>query len=142
LNSIKHYLVIKSSAEVIYKALTEQNGLASWWTDDTTAKPVKGFTIDFIFGEAYHNKMLITNLVADKIVAWECTLGDPEWIGTKFKFSIEPREENTVLRFTHSDWREETNFFASCNYHWGYYLRSLKLYCETGEGTPFQLDNK
>jgi hypothetical protein len=36
------------------------------------------------------------------------------------------------------NWREPTDFFASCNYHWGYYLRSLKLLLETGEGTPFK----
>ena len=23
------------------------------------------------------------------------------------------------------------------NFNWGYYLQSLKLYCETGMGTPF-----
>jgi hypothetical protein len=43
----------------------------------------------------------------------------------------------TVLRFLHGDRREATDFFAGCNDHWGYYLRSLKLHCETDSGTPF-----
>jgi uncharacterized protein YndB with AHSA1/START domain len=138
MNTIKHYLIINSSADIIYKAITEQKGLASWWTEDTIAVAEKGAIIDFIFGDQYHDKMLITNLVENEAVEWECTLGDPEWIGTKFKFVLEPKDEKTILRFLHYDWKDETDFFANCNYHWGYYLRSLKLYCETGEGTPFK----
>ena len=58
-------------------------------------------------------------------------------IGTTFSFDLEEKDGNTILRFTHGDWKEETDFFASCNYHWGYYMRSLAYYCEKGKGTPF-----
>jgi hypothetical protein len=44
------------------------------------------------------------------------------------------------LRFTHGAWREMTDFFAACNYNWGFYMRSLKAYCETGKGQPFTQD--
>jgi uncharacterized protein YndB with AHSA1/START domain len=137
MKSIKHFLVIRSAPEIIYKALTEQSGLASWWTKETIAEAKIGATIEFIFGDKYHDKMVVTNLNKNKSVEWECTVGDKEWIGTKFKFDLENREKDTILRFSHYNWKEETDFFANCNYHWGYYLRSLKLFCETGKGTPF-----
>ncbi len=81
--------------------------------------------------------MKIVKLVPNRTVEWECIKGDNEWIGTNFVFNLEEKENETILKFTHAKWREETDFFASCNYHWGYYLRSVKLYCETGSGTPF-----
>jgi len=70
MSTIKHYLIINSPIEKVYKAITEQNGLASWWTEDTTGKPEVETTIDFIFGEIYHDKMLITNLVLNGNVHW------------------------------------------------------------------------
>lgn len=138
--SIKHYLIIKSSANIIFNALVKQEGLSAWWTEDTVTDSKIGNIIEFHFGDLYHNKMKIKNLEEEKLVEWECIHGDKEWIGTKFSFELEQRENDTILRFVHSNWKEETDFFANCNYHWGYYLRSLKLYCETGEGTPFRIE--
>ncbi|MEO8405378.1 MAG: hypothetical protein ABI480_12305 [Chitinophagaceae bacterium] len=40
----------------------------------------------------------------------------------------------TLLIFHHDDWKEYTAMFAECNYTWGQFLRSLKLYCEIGKG--------
>ena len=139
MKAIKHYLIINSPADKIYSAITEIEGLSSWWTEDTSGKSAMGNIVEFNFRENDHNKMKITLLEKNQKVEWECIEGDHEWIGTKFSFSLESKEERTILRFAHFNWKEETDFFASCNYHWGYYLRSLKLYCETGKGTPFKL---
>jgi len=135
--SIKHYLVIKAVAEKVYTALSETEGLCGWWTVEAKADERVGGTAEFIFGERYYNKMKITNLLNSKKVEWKCLEGDKEWIGTTFLFDLEEKDESTILRFSHNNWKEETDFFASCNYNWGYYLKSLKQYCETGEGTPF-----
>lgn len=96
-----------------------------------------GGTVEFVFGERYYIKMKITKLRDNKTVGWECLEGDKEWIGTAFLFDLEEKDGNTILRFSHSNWKEETDFFASCNFNWGYYLNSLKQYCEKGEGMPF-----
>ncbi len=135
---IKHFLIIKASPEKVYRAITEQEGLASWWTRETIAKPQVGSVAEFKFGNQYHNKMRIIRLEPYKIVEWECIMGDKEWIGTTFYFELILNGENTSLRFTHGNWKEMTDFFASCNFHWGHYMRSLKDYCETGKGEPFK----
>lgn len=33
---------------------------------------------------------------------------------------LENRDGSTVLRFKHGNWREMNDFFATCNYHWGF----------------------
>lgn len=137
MKSIKHLLLIRSSPEKIYKALTTKEGVANWWTTQTEIGSKVGEINVFDFGKTYHNKMKIVDLKLNRKVEWECLEGDKEWLGTKVSFEIEKKDEDIILRFIHSNWKEETDFFASCNYHWGYYMRSLKLYCENGSGTPF-----
>jgi len=136
--AIKHLLIVNSSPEKIYSAITTKEGAANWWTEQTEIGNKVGDINIFDFGDRYHNEMKISKLIPNKQVEWECLEGDKEWIGTKLIFEIEEKDEGSVLKFTHGNWREETDFFASCNYHWGYYMRSLKIYCETGKGTPFQ----
>jgi len=138
MTAIKHLLVIKSSPEKIYSAITTNEGTAKWWTEQSEIGNKVGDINIFDFGDRYHNEMIILNLIPNKKVEWECLVGDKEWIGTKLIFEIEEKDKNSVLKFTHGNWREETDFFASCNYHWGYYMLSLKLFCETGKGNPFQ----
>ena len=82
--------------------------------------------------------MYVKELVKNKMVEWECIDGDKEWIGTRINFSIFPDEDGTRLLFSHYEWKEETDFYASCNFQWGRYMKSLKDYCETGKGDPFK----
>ena len=136
--AIKHLLIIYSPPEKIFSAITTKSGVANWWTEQTEIGSNIGEINVFDFGDRYHNEMKIINLVPDIRVEWKCLTGDKEWIGTKFIFEIEEKGEGSVLKFAHADWREETDFFASCNYQWGYYMTSLKQYCEKGIGTPHQ----
>ena len=136
--AIKHLLVINTPPQNIYNALTTTKGIQAWWTEETRIENIIGGINVFKFGEKYYNEMRIKNLILNKCIEWECFKGDKEWIGTKLIFELQGTDDKTTLKFFHNGWKEETDFFASCNYQWGYYMRSLKLYCETGEGTPFK----
>ncbi len=134
---IMHMLQIETPAERVYRAVTEQSDLASWWTTETVASPQVGSVLEFRFGDRYHNRMKIARLVPNRRVEWLCLEGDPQWVGTTFVFDLQESDGRTTLRFTHGDWREATDFYASCNFQWAYYMMSLKSLCETGKGTPF-----
>jgi uncharacterized protein YndB with AHSA1/START domain len=137
MTSIRHNVVIKATSEKVYQAITEQDGLASWWTTDTIAKPELGFVNIFLFGK-YRNEMKVSRLDKNKIVEWDCISSIEEWVGTKVSFELVENNNNTLLRFTHGGWRAVTDTFASCNYDWASFVKSLKLSCETGMGTPYQ----
>jgi hypothetical protein len=47
--NINHQVGIKASAEKIYEALTTNQGLATWWTNDTSGAGDVGATIAFRF---------------------------------------------------------------------------------------------
>jgi uncharacterized protein YndB with AHSA1/START domain len=136
--NIRHLVTIKAPAARVYQAITTQEGLASWWTEDTIAAPEQGSVLEFTFGEKYHDKMELLELLENQRVVWKCIEGDSEWVDTIFTFELEDKEDKTTLRFAQLNWRGETDFYALCNTTWAYYMQSLKSYCETGKGTPFQ----
>jgi uncharacterized protein YndB with AHSA1/START domain len=135
---IMHYLTINAPAERVYQALTTKEGISGWWTDDTVIEPSVESVAQFNFADRYRNKMKIIRLDPPKQVVWRCIEGDKEWVDTTFSFDLEETQDATILRFGHNDWRAATDFFASCNYQWAHYMTSLKKYCETGKGEPFQ----
>ncbi len=137
---IRHYLLIDAPIEAVYEALTTQQGVEGWWTKEAVIKPEVGFLNEFIFGDAYHNAMRVTQLKPNEYVEWLVIRGDKEWVDTNICFVLQEKDGRTVVDFTHKNWRKATDFYGSCNYHWAFYLRSLKLLCETGTGNPFNKD--
>ncbi|WP_109435077.1 SRPBCC domain-containing protein [Aquimarina sp. AU119] len=135
--NIRHNLTITASTKQVYDAITLENGLKGWWTQEATAKPEEGNINHFKFGDEYFNEMKILKLNPPNQVHWECVDGDKEWIGTNLSFVLEERDGITFLKFSHLNWAEESEFFGFCSHHWGRFLDSLKSLCETGKGQPF-----
>ena len=132
---IRINVVIKAIPEKIYNAITTQEGLASWWAKQTTAKPEVGFVNIFTFGK-FRNEMKVTKLIPNKKAEWKCINSIEEWIDTNISFDLEEKDGGTILRFAHSGWRATTDTLAGCTYDWATFMRSLKSLCETGTGTP------
>jgi uncharacterized protein YndB with AHSA1/START domain len=155
---IHHELLIEAPKELIFDALTTQQGLAGWWAPKATAKPERGSVARIPFGPGYFKRMRVDELVLGERVRWTCLEGADEWVDTKLSFEIKgggaealsrahPEIDGqveqlnhagkaTLMIFRHDGWRADTPMFAECNYTWGQFLRSLKLYCETGKGRP------
>jgi uncharacterized protein YndB with AHSA1/START domain len=134
---IKHQFTIKAPVAKVYESISQISGLKSWWTTDTEGEEKQGGVIRFGFGPGSFNKMKINSLKKDQVVRWHCVDGPSEWIGTRLGFELsEDKDKQTVVKFDHSGWKEAGEFYASCNYHWGLFMRSLKALCETGQGTP------
>lgn len=130
---IVHQLTIKSDPKVVYAALTEQKGLASWWIQKCEAEPKVGF-INTFQSEGYPlTEMKIQKLIENKKVHWKCVGGDKQWIGTKLKFSLRENQGHTILKFKHSKWKKQSDFFAVCNFHWARHFIMLQHYCESGK---------
>lgn len=155
---IKHTLVIETNPHSIYNALTTEDGLSSWWTPNTQANAEIGSIAKFPFEGDYVKHMEIVDLISDKFVRWRCLEGDKEWINTEITFKLVQKDLpslqlkhpevkgqleqskngiKTVVLFEHRNWKAYSPSFAECSYTWAIFLRSLKLYCETGKGTPW-----
>ena len=135
---IRHQFIIKAPVAKVYEAISTIQGLKSWWTSDVSGEDKQGGVLRFGFGTEFQNKMKIISQKKNLRLAWQCTDGPPDWIGTRLSFDlVEDKDKNTVVKFAHDGWKEASEFYANCNYHWGLYMRSLKALCETGTGSPF-----
>ena len=136
---ILHSLPIDGPRTKVYAALTEQEGLSGWWTRFVVAEPTVGRVNQFGFGGAFKFEMRVDELEPGIRVKWTCLSGHPEWENTVITFDLEDlpgREDSTLLRFAHTNWRRADGVLANCSYDWAQYLRSLKLLIEKGEGNP------
>jgi uncharacterized protein YndB with AHSA1/START domain len=138
--NIVHRVGVKASTEKVFNALTEEKGLAGWWSKNVTASPVVGTVDKFRFGDHGFNDMKVIELVPRKHVRWQCVDGAPEWIGTELTFDLKQDAGSTVVLFAQRGWKEQVEFMHYCSTKWATYLLSLKSFCETGKGTPYPDD--
>lgn len=139
---ILHLVTIKARPENVYRALTEQAGLAGWWTENVSAEPVVGSVAQFRFGDRGGSDMEIVRLEPNRLVHWVCRahLSGDEWVGTEVFFDLQADKDATVVRFSHRRWLEATDFLRYCSMKWAVYLVSLKKLVETGQGSPWPHD--
>ena len=137
---IVHRVGIKASRETVFAALSEEQGLAGWWTREVKASPSVGAINQFRFGDKGCNEMKVMELFPGKRVKWLCVNGAKEWIGTELTFDLREAEGTTVLLFAQRGWKEQVEFMHYCSTKWGTYLVGLKSFCEVGQGTPYPDD--
>ena len=138
MKKIIHFVRIHVAPEKVYRALTTENGLSSWWSTAVHLDEAEG-VIHFRFAGDFNPDMKITNLDAGRLVAWSCLAGHANWQDNSFAFELREVQGETGLMFTQNYAQELSDeVYGTYNFNWGYYLHSLKLFCETGSGAPFK----
>jgi len=143
---ILHRVGIKASQEKVYQSLATPEGVAGWWTTDTTGDRKAGGTINFRFTAAGHEigafEMKILELDPNTRVVWQVVEGPAEWVGTKIRFEIKQEDDFAIVLFKHEGWKEPVEFMCHCSTKWAIFLMSLKSLVETGTGNPSPNDVK
>jgi uncharacterized protein YndB with AHSA1/START domain len=144
---IIHRVGIKAPASQVYAALSTVQGVAGWWTRQTTGDSRVGGVLSFRFlspagTEVGTFHMEVLELRPDQKVRWRVKDGPAEWIGTDLEFSLSQQDGYTVVLFGHRGWREAVEFMAHCSMKWATFLLSLRALVETGQGKPAPDDLK
>lgn len=139
--NIIHRVGIQAPLSKVYAALSTIDGLAAWWTTDTTGQSRIGGAIDFRFRTEAGDEiggfgMQVVELVPDEKVRWRVQSGPAEWVDTDIEFLLSQQDGFTIVRFAHRKWREEVEFMAHCSTKWATFLLSLRDLLETGKGAP------
>lgn len=134
---ILHQLTIDAPASAVYRALTEPDGLAAWWTTDVDAEPELGSVAEFgFFQRETVFRMRIEGLEEHRFVRWHCLAGHPEWEHTELTFDLSEEDGRTTLYFAHRGWESTDGILGTCSFDWARYLMSLQRYLESGTGEP------
>jgi uncharacterized protein YndB with AHSA1/START domain len=144
--AINHRVGIKAPVSKVYEALSTVEGVAGWWTTETSGVSRPGGNVEVLFRredgeERGRMKFDVVELDPDKKVQWRFRSGPEEWIGTDVTFHLDQKDGYTVVLFNHQ-WREFVEFTAHCSTKWATFLLSLKDLVETGSGKPSPRDVK
>ena len=133
---ILHRVGVRSAGpEKVYEALTTIDGLAGWWTRDTTGDGDAGGVLKFRFPKGGFD-MRVLKAEPGSRVTWEVIDGPAEWVGTTIDWTLRQDGEWTIVLFQHAGWAEPVEFMHHCSTKWATFLLSLKSVVETGSGTP------
>ncbi|HMO12193.1 MAG TPA: SRPBCC domain-containing protein [Actinotalea sp.] len=119
----------------VHEALTTIDGLARWWTEDTTGDPGVGGVIAFRFPAGGFD-MEVIDLEPGEQVTWRVVDGPAEWVDTTVEWRLRRDGDLTIVMFAHRGWAEPVEFMHHCSTKWATYLMSLKSLLETGTGAP------
>ncbi|MFN0030981.1 MAG: SRPBCC family protein [Flavobacteriales bacterium] len=135
--SIKHLFHINAKRSDVFKAISTIEGLANWWTVQTTGSSAVGDVIQFRFDSAGGPDMKVTSVKENESATWECIASPHGWTGHTFTFALDENDSKTRVRFSHDGWKEQDDFHAICCFSWGRYMESLRQLCQTGKGESF-----
>ncbi|MEU4334436.1 SRPBCC domain-containing protein [Micromonospora lupini] len=133
---ILHQVGVVAPLADVYRAVATPEGVAGWWSIDTTGKSEVGGQLAVRFGADGGFDLEILELDPAGRVRWRVVGGPDEWIGTEVEWRFEQRGTFTIVDFTHAGWREPTDLFRECSTKWAIFLMSLKELVETGRGRP------
>jgi uncharacterized protein YndB with AHSA1/START domain len=144
---IIHRVATRAPLSKVYAALSTVEGVAGWWTEDTTGESKPGGIVKVVFRKPSGEEMgkmefEVLKLDPDKEVRWRVKSGPAEWIGTDVSFTLSQADDCTVVLFAHQNWREAVEFTAHCSMKWATFLLSLRALVETGQGKPSPHDLK
>jgi uncharacterized protein YndB with AHSA1/START domain len=134
---ILHSVGIKATPKKVFEALSTIGGISHWWVVGTKGNAKQGGIIDF--GNA---TMRVVELKPNKVAKWKCMTGPKEWVGTDLTFQLKAKKDQTVVLFTHANWKKPTEFMRYCSTKWAIFLLSLKDWLEREEGRPYPYDVK
>lgn len=146
MNNYTNTIDVKTTADKVYDALAYK--ITLWWTEmfeGASAQVGNVFTIRF--GENIHKTMQVKEACSDKKMIWyvvDSLINLPElknqteWIGTTIVWEVEQNNENTKIKVTHLGLNPDIECYDICSNGWIQFLGSLKLFLETGTGTPYK----
>lgn len=138
MKKIIHHLQIKVAPEQVFDAIATGQGLSRWWSKVVEAEERVGGLVRFTFIADFNPHMQITALDRPKAVGWRCVGGHEAWADNTFRFAIGAEGDGASLHFTQDYARELSDEqYGIYNYNWGFYLESLRNYCEGDRGKPF-----
>jgi uncharacterized protein YndB with AHSA1/START domain len=122
----------------VFRALTDADELARWWTSSGSSDPRTGgsFSYRFEFEDASRNHTYegsYHDVTADERVSypWQTSLGE-----TTVDVRLRPSGDGTELTLAHTGWGTGADADEAVRMHeqgWGFFLDNLKSHVEGGQ---------
>ncbi len=137
--AIRMQFDIDADPGTVRNALTQADGIASWWSSHVGGNPeVDGGRLEVSFPEVPVPFDFSVAISGDNL---EWTVGKiPEpWHGTAVRWQLlaDPDAAGTRLRFEHGGFDPESPVIDEVTPAWALIISRLKAYAESGSAQPF-----
>jgi len=121
----------------VFAALTEPDGLASWFLDSAEIALRKGGTFHFTWQGGYSMKGKVKKVEEGRLVvyAWVDKLPGGKVVETEARFDLQKKGKGTLLSLTHRGFKKGPKWLAlygAIQSGWAHYLTNLRSVLEHG----------
>lgn len=131
-------LYINAPLQKVYEAFTLPIHLDNWWTLKSSGTPIINETYNLNFTDKYDWYAKVIKVEANKYFYLKMTISDNDWNPTTFGITLEPHQEQTLMKFSHTNWPELNHHYRFSAFCWSQLLQGLKQYVEKGIVVPFE----
>lgn len=136
---IYHNLVIETSAEKLFNAVSKPSELENWWPLKCSGEERLNAEYNLNFTDTYDWYGKVVCYQPNDAFHIQMTVSSEDWNSTSFGFDIEELAENNVqLLFWHKNWKHCNAEFKQSSFCWAMLLNGLKNYLEKGIIIPFE----
>ncbi|MDR3570897.1 MAG: SRPBCC domain-containing protein [Candidatus Pacebacteria bacterium] len=128
---IRHSISIDALRERVFPLIASGSGFSRWWAADVLEDYSTGIIEARFYNPATVYRLKPIQNSTSWTTEWMCQTGE-EWTGTRLLFELKETSGKTELRFTHADWKAETDYFVSCRKTWEDLMLRLKAAAEGG----------
>jgi uncharacterized protein YndB with AHSA1/START domain len=119
MSAIVEERTIAAVPQSVFNALTQQDELARWWTNDLSAKPEVGSLGEFRFRQgAFVLQFEVAELDAGENVRWISRQGPPQWARTSVTWQLTPVQNGTKVVFTQDGFAQVDEVYEQTRKGW------------------------
>ena len=141
MHSIFHDLVINVSKEKVFEAFTNPLHLNNWWSLKSSGSPILNSEYNLNFTEEYNWFCKVTKVNLNSSFYLTMTVSSEDWLATTFGIDLKETKKGTLVKFSHTGWKECNAEFRNSSFCWAILLNGLKNYLEKGIIIPFNKRN-
>ncbi|MGP8072311.1 MAG: SRPBCC family protein [Thermoplasmata archaeon] len=128
--TIRLQAFVRASPKKVFRAVSEPKRLRRWFVDEASLTPRKGGGYAYTWKDGPTHRGKVLEFVRGKRVTltWQWPGIESELV-TKLRFSVEPREDGTILKLTHSGFPKQekwVDLYAGAVQGWTYFLVNFK----------------
>ena len=116
--AIRHRVGINAPQARVYEALATTEGVSGWWSRTVGGDSIVGGTLRFFFGSPQPSAVMEVVDLYRRSGGLALRAGTDEWVGTNLTFDLKRDGDQTVVLFSHADWREPVEFMYHCSTKW------------------------
>lgn len=133
---IHHDMIVRTSPERVFHALTQPKDLSTWMAAPTAIDPpgqaAVGSVIAFQYGPQRSLIVQVTAVEMGRLLRWQ--ISQPMWqrnqpeLPQTATWTLTPYESSTLVDLRVDGWDEEEEAYASVSYKWASFMMRLKMY--------------